>query len=355
MKKDSKKDVKKSRKKWLIGTAAVVAVLLIGGYCVAHHYLFSQLLKGDQKVYIFVDKDDNVDSVLHKVEAFADPTAMKGFRKAVSFKDYDKNIKRGRYELNKDATAWSFANTLLRGEQTPLNVPVPTVRVRTLEQLAASVTKKLEMDSLTLINKLNDPAVCKKYGFEPHTIACMFIPESYNMYWTISADEFLDRMKQEYDKFWNDQRKKKAQEIGLTPIEVSTLASIVTEETRNTAEKDTIAGLYINRLHKNIKLESDPTVKFALNDFAARRVLNNMLTVDNPYNTYKYPGLPPGPIKIPLKEDIDAVLNYVHHDYIFMCAKETFNGTHNFAKTYSEHKANANRYQRALNERGIKK
>lgn len=347
-----KKNKEKSKKKWLIGTAAVIAVLLIGGYCVAHHYLYSQLLAGDEKAYIYVDKDDNVDSVLHKVEAVAEPAAMAGFRKAVSFKDYGSNIKRGRYELNKDASAWSFTNTLLRGEQTPLNVPVPSVR--TLDRLAAAVGKKLELDSVTLLNKLNDPAVCKKYGFEPHTIAAMFIPDSYNMYWTVSVDEFLDRMKQEYDKFWNDERKKKAKEIGFTPNEVATLASIVTEETRNTAEKPTIAGLYINRLHKNMLLQSDPTVKFALKDFALRRIYNRMLTVDDPYNTYKYAGLPPGPIKIPMKEDLDAVLNYQHHDYLYMCAKETFDGTHNYARTMSEHNANAQRYYRALNERGIK-
>lgn len=348
-----KKDEKKSKKKkWLIGTGAVLAVLLIGGYCVARHYFYSQLLAGDEKVYIYVDKDDNVDSVLNKVEAVAEPDAMKGFRKAVSLKDYGSNIKRGRYELNKNASAWSFTNTLLRGEQTPLNVPVPSVR--TLDRLAAAVGKKLELDSLELLNTLNDPAVCKQYGFEPHTIAAMFIPDSYNMYWTVSIKEFLDRMKQEYDKFWNEERKNKAKEIGFTPNEVATLASIVTEETRNTAEKPTIAGLYINRLHKNMLLQSDPTVKFALKDFAARRIYNSMLTVDDPYNTYKYAGLPPGPIKIPLKEDLDAVLNYQHHDYIYMCAKETFDGTHNFAKTIGEHNANATRYWRALNERGIK-
>lgn len=347
-----KKDEKKSKKKWLIGTAAVVAVILIGGYCVAHHYLYSQLLAGDEKVYIYVDKDDNVDSVLHKVEAVAEPAAMTGFRKVVSFKDYGSNIKRGRYELNNNASAWSFTNTLLRGEQTPLNVPVPSVR--TLDRLAAAVGKKLELDSVTLLNKLTDPAVCKKYGFEPNTIAGMFIPDSYNMYWTVSVDEFLDRMKQEYDKFWNDERKKKAQEIGFTLNEIATLASIVTEETRNTAEKPTIAGLYINRLHKNMLLQSDPTVKFALKDFAAKRIYNRMLTVDDPYNTYKYAGLPPGPIKIPMKEDLEAVLNYQHHDYLYMCAKETFDGTHNYARTLSEHNANAQRYQRALNERGIR-
>ena len=347
-----KKDEKKSKKKWLIGTAAVVAVILIGGYCVAHHYLYSQLLAGDEKVYIYVDKDDNVDSVLHKVEAVAEPAAMTGFRKVVSFKDYGSNIKRGRYELNNSASAWSFTNTLLRGEQTPLNVPVPSVR--TLDRLAAAVGKKLELDSVTLLNKLTDPAVCKKYGFEPNTITGMFIPDSYNMYWTVSVDEFLDRMKQEYDKFWNDERKKKAQEIGFTLNEIATLASIVTEETRNTAEKPTIAGLYINRLHKNMLLQSDPTVKFALKDFAAKRIYNRMLTVDDPYNTYKYAGLPPGPIKIPMKEDLEAVLNYQHHDYLYMCAKETFDGTHNYARTLSEHNANAQRYQRALNERGIR-
>ncbi len=344
--------MKKSKKKWLITTVVVLGVILAGGCLVARHYLYAKMTTSKEKVYVYIDRDDTVDSVMHKVEAVADPAAMAGFRKAVDIKDYAGNVKRGRYELNEGTTAWSFANTLLRGEQTPLNVPVPSVR--TLDRLASAVGKKLELDSLELLKKITDPAVCKKYGYEPHTIAGMFIPDSYNMYWTVSIDEFLDRMKQECDKFWTDERKSKAKEIGLTQNEVVTLASIVTEETRNTAEKPTIAGLYINRLHKNMLLQSDPTVKFALKDFAARRIYNRMLTVDDPYNTYKYAGLPPGPIKIPMKEDIDAVLNYQHHDYLYMCAKEDFSGTHNYARNLSEHQANAQRYYRALNERGIK-
>ena len=342
----------KSKKKWLKFVVAGVLLLLIAGYAVAHYYLFSSLLAGEKKTYIYVDRDDNIDSVMTKVEAVAAPNAMQGFRTAANMKGYADKIKRGRYELNTDASAWSFVNTLIRGEQTPLNVPVPSVR--TMDKMAAAISKKLELDSLELLQKLTDPAVCKKYGYEPHTIIGMFVPDSYNMYWTVSADEFLDRMKSECDKFWTEERRKKAKEIGFTQNEVCTLASIVTEETRNTAEKPTIAGLYINRLHKNMLLQSDPTVKYALKDFALRRIYNSMLTVDDPYNTYKYPGLPPGPIKNPMKEDIDAVLNYQHHEYLFMCAKEDFSGTHNYARTMSEHHANAQRYYKALNERGIK-
>ena len=231
-------------------------------------------------------------------------------------------------------------------------MPIPSVR--TLDRLAGAVAKKLELDSLELLHALTDPSVCAKYGLDTCTMASMFIPDSYNMYWTVSVDEFLDRMKKESDKFWNDDRMQKAKALGLSPAEVSTLASIVTEETRATAEKPTVAGLYINRLKKGMLLQSDPTVKFAMHDFTIKRILNRMLTTDDPYNTYKYPGLPPGPIRIPLKEDLDAVLNYEYHDYIYMCAKEDFSGTHNYARTEAEHQANARRYHQALNARGIR-
>jgi UPF0755 protein len=161
-------------------------------------------------------------------------------------------------------------------------------------------------------------------------------------------------MKKEYDRFWSAARKEKAKTIGLTPEEVTTLASIVEEETANDDEKPMVAGMYMNRLNTDMLLQADPTVKFALKDFEAKRIYNSMLAVDNPYNTYKYKGLPPGPIRIPSVVGIDAVLNHTHHDYLYMCAKEDFSGTHNFAKTYTEHQANAAKYVKALNERGIR-
>lgn len=351
MKKNKSKNNPKTRNglKW---TIVVLALLAIAAYGVYYYYMQTPLSAEEETQYVYIDKDDNVDSVYTKIAALAKPHAMKGLKALADFKDYGDNVKRGRYELNTKVSAREMANILVRGEQTPLNVPIPSAR--TLDRLAAAVGKKLELDSLELYQMLTDPAVCQRYGYNTQTIASMFIPDSYNMYWTVSAEEFLDRMKKEHDKFWTEERLAKAKALNMTPEEVSTLASIVTEETRATQEKPTVAGLYINRLKKGMLLQSDPTVKFAMQDFGIRRILNRMLTTDSPYNTYKYEGLPPGPIRIPMKEDLDAVLNYQKHDYIYMCAKEDFSGTHNYARTAAEHQANAQKYHRALNERGIK-
>ena len=181
----------------------------------------------------------------------------------------------------------------------------------------------------------------------------LFIPETYEMYWDISVDEFFERMQTEHKRFWNTQRKAKAQEMGLTENEVATLASIVEEETNNNGEKPSVAGLYYNRLRIGMPLQADPTIKFALQEFGIRRILNSDLNVESPYNTYLHRGLPPGPIRIPSVVGLDAVLNYAHHNYLYMCAKEDFSGTHNFAATYREHLNNAQRYWAALNKRKI--
>ena len=326
---------------------AVVAVAGIGYY-----FLKTALSKEKETQYLYIDRDDNVDSVYTKVAAIAKPHAMKGFKALADFRGYGDNVIRGRYGIDTKMSASDLYNMLKRGEQTPLNVPIPSVR--TMDKLAAAIGKKLELDSLELLNALTDSSVCARYGFNRNTFPAMFIPDSYNMYWTVSVDEFLDRMKKEFDKYWNEERMQKAKALDMSPVEVSTLASIVTEETAATQEKPTVAGLYINRLRKGMLLQSDPTVKFAMHDFSIRRILNRMLTTDDPYNTYKYKGLPPGPIRIPLKEDLEAVLNYEHHDYIYMCAKEDFSGTHNYARNEAEHQANARRYHQALNARGIK-
>ena len=180
------------------------------------------------------------------------------------------------------------------------------------------------------------------------------IPNTYEMYWDVSADNFLLRMKKENDNFWNKERQTKAQTLGLNANQVATLASIVDSESAYNPEKPRIAGLYINRIKKGMLLQSDPTVIYAIGDFTIRRVLNRHLEADSPYNTYKYKGLPPGPIRIPSIAGLDAVLNHENNNYLYMCAKEDFSGSHNFAVTYAEHQANARRYVKALNERGIK-
>ena len=176
----------------------------------------------------------------------------------------------------------------------------------------------------------------------------------YNVYWDVSAEKFLNRMQREHDAFWNFGRKTKAEKLNMTPVQVMTLASIVDEETANNGEKPMIAGMYYNRLAKDMPLQADPTIKFAIRDFSIKRIYHKMLMTDSPYNTYKNTGLPPGPIRIPTIAGIDAVLNMDDHDYIYMCAKEDFSGTHNFAATYEEHKKNARKYSEALNKRGIR-
>ena len=191
-------------------------------------------------------------------------------------------------------------------------------------------------------------------GYDTATVAALFVPNTYDIYWNVGLDRLMERMEKENQKFWNDERHGKAEAMGMTPVEVATMASIIDEETANNAEKPMIAGMYYNRLKAGMPLQADPTIKFALKDFALRRIYHKLLYIDSPYNTYRYEGLPPGPIKIASIAGIDAVLNHVDHDYLYMCAKEDFSGTHNFARTYQEHLQNAARYTKALNERGIK-
>lgn len=346
--------MKKEKKsgKTLKAIAIVLGILILAALGIGYYFTRTALLNEKETQYLYIDRDDNIDSVYAKVSAIAKPHAMKGFKALADFRGYADNIIRGRYGVDTKISANGLFNMLKRGEQTPLNVPIPSVR--TMDKLAAAVGKKLELDSTELYRALTDEKVCQRYGYTLETIPSMFIPDSYNMYWTVTVDEFLDRMKKEHERYWNEERLAKAKALDMTPTEVSTLASIVTEETAATQEKPTVAGLYINRLRKGMLLQSDPTVKFAMHDFTIRRILNRMLTTDDPYNTYKYKGLPPGPIRIPLKEDLEAVLNYEHHDYIYMCAKEDFSGTHNYARNEAEHAANARRYHQALNARGIR-
>jgi UPF0755 protein len=223
-----------------------------------------------------------------------------------------------------------------------------------MEQMAKRLSAKLMIDSTTIADALTDNAFCHQLGYDTCTIACAFVPNTYEVYWNTSVEKLMQRMTNEHDKFWTSERKQKAATIGLTPNEVCTLASIIDEETANNDEKPMIAGMYLNRLHIGMPLQADPTVKFALKDFALKRIYHAHLEVESPYNTYKNAGLPPGPIKVASIRGIDAVLNRIAHNYLYMCAKEDFSGTHNFATTYQEHQANATRYAKALNQRGIK-
>ena len=318
-----------------------------------YYLVFTPQFHPAEKAFVYIDRDDTADSVFYKVEQAGNPAHLWGLRWMSDYKNYAANIHTGRYAIHPSDDAYHLLSRLLRGYQEPLNVTVPSVR--TLDRLAGSLGKQLMIDSVEIANVLADSALVHRMGYDKTTLPSLIVPDTYEMYWNITAEGLMERLQKEHDAYWNDSRKAKAQQIGLTSAEVVTLASIVEEETANDGEKPLVAGLYMNRLHKKMLLQADPTVKFALQDAGRRRILNSDLTVDSPYNTYLHPGLPPGPIRIPSKVGIEAVLNYARHDYIFMCAKEDFSGTHNFAVTLAQHIQNARRYQAALNARNIRR
>ncbi|MDH5603878.1 MAG: endolytic transglycosylase MltG, partial [Cyclobacteriaceae bacterium] len=260
--------------------------------------------------------------------------------------NYDKNIKPGRYILEGDMTNIQAIRLLRSGNRTPVNITFHNARL--LKDLGPKITANLMMTEEEFNAGLLWFIDNNDYGFTADNLISMFIPNTYEVYYNITAEALLTRLAEEYTNFWNEQRQAKATELGMNKVEISTLASIVQEENARNDEKPVIAGLYINRLEKGIALQADPTLKFALKDFSLKRILNVHKEVDSPYNTYKYPGLPPGPINVPEISSIDAVLNYEKHEYIYMCAKEDFSGYHNFAVNYEDHMVNARKYQRAL-------
>ena len=245
-----------------------------------------------------------------------------------------------------------LVNMLRGGLQSPVNVTFNNMR--DVDQLAGRIAKQIEADSASISQLFHDQEYIKEHGFNNYTIPALFLPDTYQFYWNTDAEGFAVRMLQEYSKFWTDERKEQAKNLGLTPIQVSTLASIVNKETNMTDEMPRVAGVYLNRLKNNWLLHADPTLIFALNDYSIKRVLNVHKEVESPYNTYKYVGLPPGPICIPSVAAVKSVLNAEQHHYFYFCAKEDFSGYHNFAKTLAEHNRNAAKYQQALNQRGIR-
>ena len=279
-------------------------------------------------------------------------TDLARFERVASLKGLSKSVRAGRYILKEGMSAKSVVGMFRGGMQSPVRLTFNNIR--TLPQLAGRLAEQIEPDSVTLLAHLSSPEVAEKYGFKPEEMIGMFIPNTYEVWWNITPEGLTERMKKEYDNFWNEERVAKLVRTRLTQKEVSTLASIICEETRMTDEMPTMAGVYINRLRRGMLLQADPTVKFALGDFTIRRVLNRHLEVDSPYNTYKYAGLPPSPICMPSIKGIDAVLNYKESNYLYFCAKEDFSGYHNFARTLSEHNQNARRYANALNKAGIR-
>ena len=249
----------------------------------------------------------------------------------------------GHYTFGAEISDRELIGRLKYGKQTPVTITWNNT-IRTREQLAGVVSSKLMMDSVTLLDYMVNDSFLAKYGVDSESSRCLFIPNTYEVYWDTTPEKLFARMKKEFDTFWNEERKAKAEKLGLTPVEVAIIASIIEGESNNQKELPTIASLYLNRVHKNMLLQACPTVIYANGDFTIRRVLKRHLQIDSPYNTYKYRGLPPGPIRCPNPQSIDIVLNAPKTNYLYMCANSALDGTHIFSSDYSIHQRAANQY-----------
>lgn len=288
----------------------------------------------------------------------ADSGYVKNIRKWESYARSNgmDSVRAGNYALKSGTSYRKALSDLFLGRQTPVRLTFNNIR--TMDRLAGVVSKYIEADSLALLNTLRDESVIRETGLTKATFPSLFIPNTYEVYWTMTPEEFVARMKKEHDRFWNDERLTQAKKLGYTPEQIATIASIVIEETKFKGEMTQVAGVYVNRLRVGMPLQADPTVKFAMGDPSIRRVLNKYLTYDSPYNTYKYAGLPPGPICVPSITALDATLAYADadkkHGYYYFCAKADFSGKHSFARTLPEHNRNAAAYAAELNRRGIR-
>ena len=340
-----KKKKRKSHRR-LVLIIAAATILSLAAYLLA--WPFSSQ---DQTVRIYIDTDDNLDSVIGKV-AVVEPCQTVGFRIVAMLRSVRGRVHSGSYEISPSISSWRLATNIYRGNQSPVSLIVPTTW--TLEMALGRMSRHLMADSASLVNEFLSEERQRAYGVDSATVPTLLITNTYEVFWDITPHRLMERLARERDNWWNASRTAKAKALGMSREEVYTLASIVDAETANNGEKPTVAGLYLNRLRKGMLLQADPTVKFAMRNFGLRRIYGYMLSTPSPYNTYLHKGLPPGPIRVPQQSSIDAVLNAANHDYLYMCANSDFSGTHAFAATYSEHLANAARYVRALNARGIK-
>lgn len=332
----------------LVGLLLVLAVVILAGFWAYRNVMRPNVVTpGQQDCSLYIPTGSDFGQVKDSLYAHglvADPGSFEWWAER---KDYPDHVKPGRYTLRNGMSNRQLVNLFQGGLQTPVRLTFNNMR--DIPMLAGRVSQQIETDSAELVAYLNDPAHLAELGFSRYTIPALFLPDTYEFYWNTNAAQFVEKMKKEYDRFWNEDRLAKAAAIGLSPVQVSILASIVDKETNKTDEMPRIAGVYLNRLRNGWLLQADPTLVFALGDFSLRRVLNVHKEVESPYNTYKYPGLPPGPICIPSLASINSVLNAENHNYYYFCAKDDFSGYHVFARNLTEHNRNAERYQRALN------
>lgn len=298
---------------------------------------------------LFVRPDTPVRTVIDSLVSGAGAIRPRSLERCFEKEELSDKMKPGRYVIEPSFTSIYVARMLVFGWQTPGNLTLSGT-IRTKERLAKKIAVQMMADSASIADALNSEDFLAKYGFTPENVFAMILPDTYQMYWTASVEEIFDRLKKEYDTFWNADRMAKAKAQKLSPMQVSVVASIVSGETRKAVEYPRIAGVYLNRYRKGMRLQADPTVAFCF-DYKLDRILKKHLKVDSPYNTYKYAGLPPAPINVPPKACLEAVLSPEKHKYLYFCASPDFDGSHRFAVDYSTHMKNARAFQRELTKR----
>ncbi|MBQ6652228.1 MAG: endolytic transglycosylase MltG [Prevotella sp.] len=346
-----KKNKHKNRRHNVI--VGAIAALILAAAVAGMALLRGQKSANSEEVTLFLPSGTDYAAVVDSLDAHGCIANHAIFNTMARLRHYRDNVKGGCYVVKARCNLWSLLTKLYYGNQDPIHVTIN--KYRTKEQLSLYLDKRLELDADTLLALMADDSVCAAYGHTPQTIICMFVQNTYDIYWNISPRKLLDRMKKESDRFWNSNRMAKCKALNLNTTEVITLASIVEEETNKNDEKELIASVYLNRLRKGMLLQADPTLKFAAGDFTIQRLLNKHTESDSPYNTYRFRGLPPGPICIPGPSSIDAVLANRQTGYLYFCAKADFSGYHAFATTLQQHNANAAAFHAELNRRKIYK
>ena len=345
---------KKKRPTWM-RVILVLLTLLIIASLVAGYFVYRIIFKPNvwtagnnaASVYIPTGSDfDDVKTILYSQGLIIHRNTFEWLARKKKYPDL---IKPGHYIVRDGMSNDELVNMLRLGEQSPVMVIFNNIRLKS--ELASRVSKQIEADSATIMELLNDSVYLMEAGLDRETALTMIIPNTYEFYWNTSARQFLDRMKREYEQFWDGIRDQRALEIGMSRAEVVTLASIIEKETNKNDEKARIAGVYMNRLDRKWLLQADPTLVYASGDFGLTRVLNVHKEIESPYNTYKYPGLPPGPICITSIASVDAVLNHEEHDFLFFCARDDLSGYHVFSNSITQHNRNARRYREAIENR----
>jgi len=343
--------------KKIIGIASVVVVTIaiVYGYILYRNIFSSNTKFNDKEVAVFIPTNSDFTQVREILRPYIEN--LENFETTAEKKSFTTNVKAGKFILKKGMNNNEIVNALRQ----PVAVQIAFNNQERLEDFAGRIGQQIEADSTNLMKAFLDPGFLKDNDLTEENVLSIFVPNSYEFFWNTSADKFRDRMAKEYRKFWTDERKQKAEALGLTPLQVSALASIVHKETVKTDERPRVAGVYLNRLEKGIKLEADPTVIYAVKKNSGdwnqviKRVLNKDLVTVSPYNTYANHGLPPGPIAMPDITAIDAVLNPEKHNYIYFCASVTNFGYHEFAVTPAQHEANRQKYVAWINSQGIKR